>query len=134
MSDNFSFAEPGVYTVTLTVKDDDTGATTSEPVTFVVYDPSEGFVTGGGWINSPPGAYEPIPELTGRATFGFVSKYQKGNNVPTGQTEFQFKVANLNFHSSSYEWLVVSGSVCLVQGRGNDQRCRQVVRIHADCH
>ena len=118
VSNNFSFDEPGVYTVTLTVTDDDTGATTSEPITFVVYDPSEGFVTGGGWINSPLGAYEPIPALTGKATFGFVSKYQKGNNVPTGQTEFQFKVANLNFHSSSYEWLVVSGSRAQYKGVG----------------
>ena len=25
----------------------------------VVYDPSAGFVTGGGWIVSPPGAYQP---------------------------------------------------------------------------
>jgi hypothetical protein len=48
--------------------------------------------------------------LTGKATFGFVSKYQKGATVPTGQTEFQFKAGNLNFHSTSYEWLVVTGS------------------------
>ena len=30
--------------------------------------------------------------------------------MPAGNTEFQFKAGDLNFHSSSYEWLVVTGS------------------------
>ncbi len=47
---------------------------------------------------------------TGKATFGFVSKYKKGADVPTGNTEFQFKDGDLNFHSTSYDWLVVTGS------------------------
>jgi len=47
---------------------------------------------------------------TGKATFGFVSKYKKGADVPTGNTEFQFKAGNLNFHSTSYDWLLVTGS------------------------
>lgn len=48
--------------------------------------------------------------LTGKATFGFVSKYRRGATVPEGNTEFQFKAGNLNFSSTSYEWLVVTGS------------------------
>ena len=46
------------------------------------------------------------PTLAGNANFGFVSRYKKGANVPTGQTQFQFQVADLNFHSSEYDWLV----------------------------
>ena len=34
------------------------------------------------------------------------------------QTEFQFKVANLNFHSESYEWLVVAGAKAQFKGTG----------------
>jgi len=30
-----------------------------------------------------------------------VSKYKKGANIPTGVTEFQFKIADLNFHSTT---------------------------------
>jgi hypothetical protein len=75
----------------------------------VVYDPSGGFVTGGGWINSPAGAYSPDPLLTGRANFGFVSKYKQGASAPTGQTEFVFQTAGLDFHSTSYDWFVVTG-------------------------
>ena len=42
-------------------------------ILLVHYDPSSGHVTGGGWINSPPGAYAPNPLLAGKASFGFVS-------------------------------------------------------------
>src|SRR5262249_19799360 len=85
-----AYAAAGVYTVTLTVTD---SAGTSTQSTFqyvVVYDPSAGFVTGGGWINSPAGAYAANPSLTGKATFGFVSAYHNGAGVPTGDTQFQF--------------------------------------------
>jgi len=58
------------------------------------------------------------PSLTGRANFGFISKYQKGATVPTGQTEFQFKAGNLNFHSASYEWLVIGGAKAQYKGTG----------------
>jgi hypothetical protein len=84
----------------------------------VVYDPNGGFVTGGGWINSPLGAYRADPTLAGKATFGFVSKYQKGATVPTGNTEFQFHAGNLNFKSTSYDWLVVAGTKAQYKGTG----------------
>ena len=79
-----------------------------------VYDPTAGFVTGGGWIYSEPGyctsAYSTVcAEAEGKAHFGFVSRYQKGATTPTGNTEFQFQAGNLNFKSTSYQWLVVQG-------------------------
>ena len=51
-----SYSLPGVYTLQLTVLDDDTGQDTQEFRYVVVYDPDGGFVTGGGWIDSPEGA------------------------------------------------------------------------------
>jgi hypothetical protein len=83
-----------------------------------IYDPSAGFVTGGGWITSPTGAYLPDPSLTGKATFGFVSKYLKGATVPTGNTEFQFHAGGMNFSSTNYEWLVVAGNGARAQYKG----------------
>jgi hypothetical protein len=109
-SADHTYGEPGVYTVSITVTDDDGGSDTAEYQYIVVYDPSAGFVTGGGWIDSPEGAYAPDPSLIGKASFGFVSKYKKGATVPTGNTEFQFHAADLNFRSSAYDWLVVTGS------------------------
>lgn len=83
-----------------------------------VYDPSGGSVSGGGWIQSPLGAYAPNPSLTGKATFGFVSRYQKGATLPDGQTQFQFHGANLDFSSTSYQWLVVAGARAQFKGTG----------------
>jgi len=123
VQDTFTFSSAGVYAITLTVCDDEGGVGTANTVGdlvayVVVYDPNAGFVTGGGWINSPLGAYALDPALSGKATFGFVSKYQKGAKVPTGETEFQFRVAGLNYHSAAYEWLVVAGSRGQYKGTG----------------
>ena len=75
-------------------------------------------MTGGGWIDSPPGAYAADPTMIGKATFGFVAKARKGQTIPDGNTEFQFHAAKLNFKSQSYEWLVVSGSKATFKGVG----------------
>jgi hypothetical protein len=115
---NHTYNTPGVYTITLTVVDDDNGQNSVQFKYIVVYDPSEGFVSGGGWINSPEGAYPADPSLTGKANFGFVSKYKKGSTTPSGNTEFQFKTGDLNFHSSSYDWLVIAGPKAQYKGTG----------------
>ena len=113
-----AYTEPGVYTVSVTVTDDDNGSDTKAYEFVVVYDPTGGFVTGGGWIDSPQGAYTAQPDLSGKASFGFVAKYKKGANVPDGNTQFQFKAGDLNFHSTSYEWLVVAGNKAQFRGAG----------------
>ena len=107
----------GIFDIIVTVTDDD-GASASDTVMVIVYDPNAGFVTGGGWIMSPAGAYFADPSLTGKATFGFVSKYKKGASIPTGNTEFQFHAGGLNFHSSTYDWLVVNKGGTNAQYKG----------------
>ncbi|MGA1842500.1 MAG: right-handed parallel beta-helix repeat-containing protein [bacterium] len=108
----------GVYTITLRITDDNEASGEIAFKYVVVYNPDGGFVTGGGWIDSVAGAYTPDPSLTGKANFGFVSKYKKGANIPTGETQFNFKVAHLNFHSESYDWLVVANSLAQYKGTG----------------
>ena len=100
--------EPGVYDLCVRGTDDASNVGDPECIMLVVYDPNGGFVTGGGWINSPAGAFKADASLTGKANFGFVSKYKKGATVPTGNTKFQFKAGDLNFHSSSFDFLVVT--------------------------
>lgn len=112
---NVTYTAAGVHSVCVYGTDagnnQGTEVVAGEPycVLLAVYDPTAGFVTGGGWINSPQGAYTPDLSLTGKATFGFVSKYQKGQTKPTGNTEFQFHAAGMNFKSLDYDWLVISG-------------------------
>ena len=108
----------GVYVVTVTVTDNTALSASGTYQYAVAYDPSAGFVTGGGWINSPAGAYVADSSLTGTAAFGFVSKYLKHASVPTGSTEFQLSAANFNFHSAAIEWLVISGAKAQYKGSG----------------
>jgi len=119
----YTFTAPGVYTVKLTVNDSCGGSGTATQIggmdlLVVVYDPSSGFVTGGGWINSPVGAYVANPSLTGKANFGFVSKYHDGQSIPTGETEFQIHGASFKFRSTSHHWLVVAGAKAQYKGFG----------------
>ena len=108
----------GVYSVGVTVRDDDGYAVATTFKYVVFFDPRAGFVTGGGWIMSPAGAYANDPDLAGKATFGFVSKYKNGSTVPTGTTEFEFHVGGLRFKSTVYEWLVVAGARAQYKGSG----------------
>ena len=116
------YTETGVYRITVTLSDKIYPNADTEIFEYVVvFDPSGGFVTGGGWINSPATACqltEACNTLTGKANFGLVSKYQKGANVPTGDTEFQFQTGGLNFKSKVYEWLVVAGARAQFKGTG----------------
>lgn len=123
VSATYNFATVGVYAVKLTVADSCGGLGVADQVDglaamVVIYDPNGGFVTGGGWFNSPAGAYTINPSLTGRANFGFVSKYLRGASVPTGETEFQFQIGNFTFHSSTYDWLVIGGARAQYKGSG----------------
>jgi len=117
-----TYSEAGVYSVPIILTDDDGGYTADEYRYIVVFepegDPDGGFVTGGGWIDSAPGMYRPDPDLSGSANFGFVAKYKRGQQIPTGNTEFNFHVANLNFHSSEYDWLIVAGQRAKYKGNG----------------
>ena len=118
---NYTFTATGVYSVSLKVVDDCGNFTIANtvngvPALVVIFDPDGEFVTGGGWINSPAGAYLANPGLTGKANFGFNCKYQNGESTPSGETQFKF--GPLNFHSTSYDWLVITGAKFQFQGSG----------------
>ena len=112
-----SVANAGVYHLMVRGSDEMGNVASEKSIVLVVYDP-DGFAAGEGWINSPAGAYTADPTLTGKATFRFDVKYQKGAAVPTGQTEFIFPDASLIFKSTSYDWLVVSGLRAHCKGTG----------------
>lgn len=101
----------GVYTLEVRGTDADGNVSEISSTYFVIYDPNAGSVSGGGWIQSPAGAFKNGPTLAGKANFGFVSKYSKTKTGATqldGSTQFNFSAGGMNFHSSSYEWLVVN--------------------------
>jgi hypothetical protein len=114
-----TYAEPGLYAIAVTVTDDDGGSDVSTFEAMVVYDPQVGSMTGGGWFDSPPGAYVLDPSLAGRGEFSFDVKYSKGAQVPKGELRFVFGDGILAFYSSSYEWMTITGgSDAVLAGRG----------------
>lgn len=119
VSGEHAYTTPGVYQITLTVVD---SFGLSDTMTWsqyiVIYDPSGAFITGGGMIDSPEGAYTADSTLTGKAGFGFVSKYQKGATTPGGNTQFRFHAGDLSFKSTEYDWLVVAGAKGQFKGSG----------------
>jgi hypothetical protein len=117
-----TYDETGVYEIKLTMTDAPYLSTVVESYKYVViYDPSAGFVTGGGWIDSPAGAYVPDPSKVGQATFGFISKFYRtrtGENELSGSTVFEFHAGDLRYTSSSYDFLVVKNSKAIYRGLG----------------
>lgn len=108
----------GVHLVCVRATDALSNTTTECGALHVVYDPDGGFVTGGGWIDSPEGAFPADPTKSGKANFGFSSKYEPGANVPTGDTQFRFHAAGMQFKSTLYDWLVVAGARAQFKGVG----------------
>jgi hypothetical protein len=111
-------AEAGSYELCVRGTDEAGNLGTVDCTALDVYDPSA-FATGGGWIDSPEGAYREDPSATGKANFGFVSKYKKGATVPGGSIEFQLRAGKLNFHGSSYDLLIVTAGGTQAEIRGS---------------
>lgn len=103
------FAEAGLFNVCVHGVDSYANAGAESCTILPVYDPSGGFVTGGGAVDSPAGADLTNPAQTGPAQFAFVSKYHKNSVTPSGNLEFQFKAGSLQFKSTAMDWLVVTG-------------------------
>uniref|UniRef100_UPI002585C7C5 HYR domain-containing protein n=1 Tax=Algoriphagus sp. TaxID=1872435 RepID=UPI002585C7C5 len=120
----YTYSTPGVYQIRLVLADACGNETLGLTDLAVIFDPNGGFITGGGWIWSPKGAYQVDQEAEGRANFGFVAKYRKGSNKVDGNTEFQFRNGNLNFNSTSHEEmsLVIAGHRGIYKGKGTINR------------
>lgn len=109
------YGAPGSYVVTVTVWDDDGASDTAVLGEVFVFDPDD-FVTGGGWVSSPAGAWVDRPDNTGKATFGFVVRYDKSWAV-RGSLEFQIH-KGLNLHATSFDYLLISDGVAVFEGSG----------------
>lgn len=108
---------PGIFPVQVMVTD--LGGLTASDQTYVaVYDRNNGFVTGGGWIDSPAGAYAFDPLLMGKAEFSFDAKYVKKNAYPVATLSWMIDSAGLYFTGSSFDWLVVDGRFAWLRGSG----------------
>jgi hypothetical protein len=97
-----TYAANGVYTVAITVADDDGGVTAATFSPVVVFDVNSPSVTGGGTFQS----------TGGRVTFSLNPQYNNG--VLTGKAKFDG--AGVSIDSTSLAWLVVNGNVAQLKG------------------
>lgn len=122
ISATHQYGSAGIYDITLLLTDDDGGTAGATCGFVVIFDPDGGFVNGGGHVQSPAGAQAADPQAAGHASFGYVSKHKKSASKPTGSTEFELAAGDLDFHSSDYQWLVVSGNKAQFKGTGTINR------------
>ena len=107
---------PGVYSVCVRAEDGAGNWSAVSCAFLVVYDPTGGYATGGGWLvpgssTSDPGDLLPGLDGTSKANFGFVVKYQSGSaTVPGGNLEFHYNVGRFHLSSTEMEWLVVTNA------------------------
>jgi hypothetical protein len=114
-SGGHNYSAPGFYPVTVTVTDDDGASDTATLGEVFVFDPND-FVTGGGWVTSPAGAWTASPGHTGKATVGFVAKYHRDGSVK-GNVQFQLH-KGINFHATSFDYLVINSGIATFEGSG----------------
>ncbi|HEX6684651.1 MAG TPA: PKD domain-containing protein [Candidatus Limnocylindrales bacterium] len=108
-----TFAHPGMYTIKPAITDDDGAVSEPTSVLAIVYDPEGGFVTEGGFIDSPAGALVAAPSAQGRLTIEFNPKYRPGEPGPTvggGKVAASLHGAAFTLDSTALEWLVVAPS------------------------
>ena len=111
------YAEPGVYTVSLTVTDS-TGRPATSSRSLVVFEADGGFVHGSGWLPSPRGACRADPSLSGRASFDFVSKAARSHADAKGKARFVFRAPGASFTSTELDEPRVRGASAQYQGTG----------------
>jgi PKD repeat protein len=104
-----AFAEPGMYTIQSTVRDDDEDSITGS-VMVIVYDPDGGFATSGAYLDSPAGALPSAPDAAGRLHVRLNPKYKPGDPGPAvsgGKVSARLSTA-FSLNSTSLDWLVVT--------------------------
>ena len=108
VKNSHAYANSGVYTITLTVKDKG-GSSGGNIYQYVsIYEPTQSFLTGSGKFNS----------TYGEVKFGLEAKYEKDKTLPKGKIEFNVKDKKFEFETTAYQWLAISGNVAYLQATG----------------
>ncbi|RKN20847.1 hypothetical protein D7147_08435 [Micromonospora musae] len=104
------FPHAGMYTIEVTVTDDD-GASATAKTMVVVYNPQGGFVTSGANFASPAGALSSNPTAAERMRVQLNPQYQQGEPGPAlsgGRVSATLDGGAFTLESTKLDWLVVA--------------------------
>jgi hypothetical protein len=113
-----AFSQAGLHEICVSGRDAASNNGAATCTTLAVTDPEVGFVTGGGEVTIPAGSDLANPTVSGVASFGFNSKYNKNKPAPSGNVDFTLQQGNFSFAASGAEWLVVANGRATFQGTG----------------
>jgi PKD repeat protein len=118
-----AFAVPGIYTLKLTVTDNDQGQSSAEKVgdsaaSVIAIDPSWGPVHAVGKSSVPQNALVEEPNRSAVAKLQFDAEYSREGTVATGVLRFQPGGSTFDFQSRRLDWLMVDQSKAEVKGQG----------------
>ncbi|MEO0493020.1 MAG: hypothetical protein AAF081_06360 [Actinomycetota bacterium] len=117
MTASFTYPEPGVYTVTVTIADAAGNTDISVFEFAVVYDPTiNGRVAGAGWYWSGAEAYAEEEPWGGPAFFGYRARYNNDEAV-RGKTRLHL-LGEFFFKSQSYDYLIINDTMAIAEGVG----------------
>lgn len=117
-SGTHTYTIAGVFTVNLTITDNNNASDSENYQYIVVYDPNAGFMTVSGKYDSLAGWNMQNTQAAGKVKLGIQGKYKNNNISPTGKAKLNFKVGNFEFESTSYQWLVINSYKGYLMGTG----------------
>jgi hypothetical protein len=79
---------------------------------------STGWLSGGGAIQSPAGAWSRAPGAAGVASFGIAVRHLDEADAPTGFAALTFESGNLDLRSTGFDWLLFVGRIGVAAGWG----------------
>lgn len=120
---SYKFTSPGVYKLQMNITDQkgNTAITNTSgdlEAIIVVYDPNGGYTYGGGYFSSPQGALKSNTNITGDVSYGYTVNYYKGATNPKGETQFEFKLGDLEFNAVNFDYLSIAGAKAQFKGIG----------------
>ena len=79
---------------------------------------STGWLSGGGAIESPAGAWSRVPGATGAASFGIAVHRIGDERAPSGFAALTFEAGGLELRSSGFDWLLFVSGIGTAAGWG----------------
>ncbi|RDV13632.1 T9SS C-terminal target domain-containing protein [Pontibacter diazotrophicus] len=114
-------SRPDLFKISLTYRAGSGCPSTTSVLYVHVFDPEAGFVTGGGWYESPANPDYEFMQESRRAHLSLVARYSQRNEKEVqGSTRLLLQAGSFTFRSTSYEagTLVITDNSAFVRGLG----------------